>query len=94
MFFFQDGTRLKTDFVSWSSPANDGTFDIKIKVRYPPYNVNYVPAFWEQFKWGWIQYVAVLLPFLFVFKLAKIFIFENQLVPTVVIDPAHKIKIS
>jgi transmembrane protein 231 len=79
--------------VSWKNTIADG-FNVKAFVRYTPFNINFVPAFWEQFKWGWIQYVAVLLPFLFVFKLAKIFIFENQLVPTVVIDPAHKIKIS
>ena len=89
---FEDGSRLKTDYVSWSSPANDGTFDIKAKIRYTPYSVNYVPAFWEQFKWGWIQYIAILLPFIYVFMLIKVFIFENQIVPTIVINPDRKIK--
>jgi transmembrane protein 231 len=42
-------------------------------------------------KWGWIQYLAILLIFLYIFERVKIFVFRNQLVTTVVersTDPA------
>ena len=68
----------------WKPSSNVNSFSIKAVIRYAKQQVIFIPGFWEQFKWGWIQYVAALLPFLFVFKLIKIFIFENQLVPTIV----------
>lgn len=89
-FLILDGTRLSTNYIFWSRKTANG-FNININVHYPPFRVNYIPAFWEQFKWGWIQYIAVLIPFLFIFKIAKIFIFENQLVPTIVM-PVFKQK--
>jgi transmembrane protein 231 len=60
-------------------------------IRYPTQPVLFIPGFWQQIKWGWIQYLSILIPFLFVFKLIKIFIFENQLVPTIVIS-SQKLK--
>ncbi|XP_069114573.1 transmembrane protein 231-like [Argopecten irradians] len=47
----------------------------------------YTPGFWYMVKWGWVQYVSVLLLFLFVFDRIKIFIFQNQLVTTIVEKP-------
>jgi transmembrane protein 231 len=44
--------------------------------------VRYVPGFWQRFKWGWIQYTAVLVPFIFIFNRLKQFVFTNQLVRT------------
>ena len=35
-------------------------------------------------KWGWIQYVAILLIFLYIFERVKVFFFMNQLVTTIV----------
>lgn len=84
-WLFLDGTRLKTDYVFWNNRNTEG-FNINVKVRYAPYKIIYVPAFWEQFKSGWIQYIAVLIPFIYVFRLIKIFIFENQLVPVIVMS--------
>jgi transmembrane protein 231 len=85
------GTRLKTDYAFWTNRNTNG-FNINGRVRYAPYKIMYVPAFWEQFKWGWIQYIAVLIPFLYVFRLIKIFIFENQLVPVIVMASPNKVK--
>lgn len=79
------------DFVSWSNSLAEG-FKINAYVRYAPFKITYVPGFWEQFKWGWIQYISVLLPLMFVFKMIKIFIFENQLVPTIAMNLNQKIK--
>lgn len=43
----------------------------------------YLPGFWEIIKFAWIQYVSILLIFLWVFERIKRFVFQNQVVPTV-----------
>lgn len=92
MFVFKlDGTRLVPNYIFWNSKTSDG-FNLNINIHYAPFRINYIPAFWEQFKNGWIQYIAILIPFLFIFKITKIFIFENQLVPTIVMMPSIKTK--
>ncbi len=78
---------MQTDYTMWKPSSNVNTFSIKAIVRYSKQQITYIPGFWQQFKWGWIQYVAVLLPFLYVFRMIKIFIFENQLVQTIVTIP-------
>jgi transmembrane protein 231 len=83
--------RIQTDYITWSSQTNDG-FKINTNIRYDPVQIYYTPAFWEQFKWGWIQYISVLIPFIYIFYLIKIFIFNNNLVDTVVLDHNYKIK--
>ena len=35
-------------------------------------------------KWGWVQYVSILLIFLYIFERIKVFFFMNQLVTTIV----------
>jgi transmembrane protein 231 len=77
--------------VSWGN-ANANGFNIRARIDYPNFQINYVPGFWENFKWGWIQYLTILIPFLWIFTLAKIYIFENQLVPTIVVLPYEKVK--
>ena len=79
MHFFKDGTTLEKDQVSWSN-RNAYGFTINIQIKYPFFQISYIPWFWEQFKYGWIQYIAILIPFLYVFNIVKVFIFENQLV--------------
>lgn len=85
------GTRLKTDYVYWTNKNSDG-FNINAKIRYPSYRIIYVPAFWQQIKNGWIQYIAVLIPFIYIFRLVKIFVFENQLIPVIAIMSNNKVK--
>lgn len=84
IFIIKDGTKLDLDFSTWSTGTNINTFKVKALIKYTKQQVVYVPGFWQQLKWGWIQYIAILVPFVYVFKLIKIFIFENQLVPTIV----------
>ena len=86
------GTYLQTDYTMWKPSSNINSFSIRAIIRYSKQQINYIPGFWQQFKWGWIQYVAVLIPFLFVFKLIEIFISENQLVQTIVTVPNLKLK--
>ncbi|KAJ3597005.1 hypothetical protein NHX12_003405, partial [Muraenolepis orangiensis] len=42
----------------------------------------YRPGFWETIKWAWVQYVSVLLVFLWVFTRVQTFVFQNQVLPT------------
>ncbi|CAL8262651.1 unnamed protein product [Merluccius merluccius] len=42
----------------------------------------YRPGFWETIKCAWIQYVSVLLVFLWVFTRVQTFVFQNQVLPT------------
>lgn len=43
----------------------------------------YRPGFWQLIKMAWIQYLAILFIFLFLFDRVKRFVFENQVVTTV-----------
>lgn len=45
----------------------------------------YRPGFWETIKLAWIQYVSVLLIFLWVFSHVQTFVFQNQVLPTMVV---------
>lgn len=47
----------------------------------------YRPGFWETIKFAWIQYVSVLLIFLWVFQHIQTFIFQNQVLPTTTVPP-------
>lgn len=47
----------------------------------------YRPGFWEMIKFAWIQYVSVLLIFLWVFQHIQTFIFQNQVLPTSTVPP-------
>ncbi|CAF1633967.1 unnamed protein product [Adineta ricciae] len=54
--------------------------------------IHYQPGFWQAFKWGWIQYICTLLPFLFVFYRLTLFVFSNNLVRTSAPLPNHRHK--
>ncbi|KAF1397217.1 hypothetical protein FQV23_0007970, partial [Spheniscus humboldti] len=47
----------------------------------------YQPGFWEMIKFAWIQYVSILLIFLWVFGRIKMFVFQNQVLTTTPISP-------
>lgn len=58
-------------------------FELKAQIRYPLEVVTYRPGFWETIKFAWIQYVSVLLIFLWVFERIQRFVFQNQVLTTV-----------
>ncbi|XP_078524568.1 transmembrane protein 231 [Lissotriton helveticus] len=62
-------------------------FVINVIIRYPVETISYQPGFWEMIKFAWIQYVSVLLIFLWVFERVKIFVFQNQVLRTVPVQP-------
>uniref|UniRef100_A0A8D0GG25 Transmembrane protein 231 n=1 Tax=Sphenodon punctatus TaxID=8508 RepID=A0A8D0GG25_SPHPU len=64
--------------------AVDAPFVINAIIRYPVEVVLYPLA---MIKFAWIQYVSILLVFLWVFERIKIFVFENQVLTTIPVTP-------
>ncbi|XP_050569273.1 transmembrane protein 231 isoform X2 [Cygnus atratus] len=67
--------------------AADTPFIINATIRYPEEVILYQPGFWEIIKFAWIQYVSILLIFLWVFGWIKMFVFQNQVFTTTPISP-------
>ncbi|NWS72041.1 TM231 protein, partial [Crotophaga sulcirostris] len=65
-----------------SGRAPDTPFIVNATIRYPE-----EPGFWEVIKFAWIQYVSILLIFLWVFGRIKMFVFQNQVLTTTPIAP-------
>lgn len=63
--------------------AAEAPFVINAVIRYPVEVISYQPGFWEMVKFAWVQYVSILLIFLWVVKRIKIFVFQNQVVTTI-----------
>uniref|UniRef100_A0A8D2C364 Transmembrane protein 231 n=1 Tax=Sus scrofa TaxID=9823 RepID=A0A8D2C364_PIG len=63
--------------------AAEAPFVINAVIRYPVEVISYLPGFWEMIKFAWVQYVSILLIFLWVFERIKRFVFQNQVVTTV-----------
>ncbi|NXQ37031.1 TM231 protein, partial [Alaudala cheleensis] len=69
--------------------AADMPFIINATIHYPvevilyPLKTAQTPGFWEIIKFAWIQYVSILLIFLWVFGKIKTFLFQNQVLTTI-----------
>ncbi|KAM6937822.1 transmembrane protein 231 [Xenentodon cancila] len=63
--------------------AAGSPFELKAEIRYPTEVISYRPGFWETIKFAWVQYVSVLLIFLWVFERIQRFVFQNQVLATV-----------
>ncbi|XP_023253160.1 transmembrane protein 231 [Seriola lalandi dorsalis] len=63
--------------------AADSPFELNAEIHYPLEVISYRPGFWETIKFAWIQYVSVLLIFLWVFERIQRFVFQNQVLTTV-----------
>ena len=54
-----------------------------------PNQSSYRPGFWQLLKHAWIQYLAILFIFIFIFGHVKLFIYENRLVATIIKKKHH-----
>ncbi|KAJ4938118.1 hypothetical protein JOQ06_002744 [Pogonophryne albipinna] len=66
--------------------AAGSPFQINAEIRYPVEVIRYPllnASFWETIKFAWIQYVSVLLIFLWVFERIQRFVFQNQVLTAV-----------
>ena len=86
-------TTYQTDYVSTVPlPSSAAVFTVNVVVNVGRQTVRFIPGFWEEFKWGWIQYISVLIPFMFVFDRLNLFVFSNQMVRTLVPLSTHRHK--
>ncbi|XP_069757375.1 transmembrane protein 231 [Narcine bancroftii] len=67
--------------------AANAPFIIKAVIKYPVEVITYQPGFWEMIKIAWIQYISILLIFMWVFEKIKIFVFENHVLAAIMISP-------
>ena len=81
-------TTFETTYVQWNplvtASAGATSLTINVYVNYLPQMIRYVPNFWKEFRWAWINYVAGLVPFFYLMNKIKEFAFSNGLVRTVV----------
>ena len=74
-------TTYETQY-TWITPrtttADTNKLTVNIVVNNGRQAIRYVPGFWQNFKWGWIQYISVLLPFMMVFNRLKLFVFSKS----------------
>ncbi|XP_051548031.1 transmembrane protein 231 [Myxocyprinus asiaticus] len=81
-------THLSAVIPVWTvGRAANTPFQINALINYPEDTINYRPGFWETIKFAWIQYVSVLLIFLWLFQHIQTFIFQNQVLPTIPVPP-------
>ncbi|XP_068579348.1 transmembrane protein 231 [Cebidichthys violaceus] len=77
-------TVLSCPMPVWTAGRATGSpFQLNAEIRYPLEVISYRPGFWETIKFAWIQYVSVLLVFLWVFERVQRFVFQNQVLTTV-----------
>ncbi|XP_055078257.1 transmembrane protein 231 [Periophthalmus magnuspinnatus] len=87
-------TLLSTAMPVWKpGRAPTAPFMLRAEIHYSTETITYRPGFWETIKFAWIQYVSVLLVFLWVFQRIQTFVFEKQLLTTVPGEPAHHHKL-
>nr|XP_061802271.1 transmembrane protein 231-like [Nerophis lumbriciformis] len=71
----------------WTTGRATGSpFQLIAEIQYPVEVISYCPGFWETIKFAWIQYVSVLLIFLWIFDRIQTFVFQNQVLTTVPIN--------
>jgi len=87
-------TTYQSESIKWETGAitATNTLNINILINVDTQSIRFIPGFWQEFKWGWIQYVSVLLPFIIVFNRIKEFVFRKQFVRTLVEIPYHQYK--
>ena len=79
-------TIFYTEYIQWtpsSSTASSSLFTLKVVVNTGTQAIRYIPNFWKEFRWTWIQYITGLLPFYYVANKVKEFFFSNRLIRTI-----------
>ena len=74
-------TILKNMYPVWiTGRPSDKPFVVSATIFYPEHTILYKPGFWHIIKWAWMQYISILIIFIYIFRTIKSFIFRNQLV--------------
>lgn len=65
-------------------------FVIDLVISYPEQTILYRVGFWQLLKWGLVQYIAVFAIVSWLMYYIKLWFFQRQLVPTLVISPLKR----
>ena len=68
----------------WTTGVGSDHFTVSATLRYPEQSLSYRPGFWQVIKWGWVQYLSVLLVFIYAAGAVRNFVFSQQIVPTLI----------
>ena len=80
-------TRLENSYTTWSPGRGSSYFTLSSTIQYPTQTLTYTPGFWQVIKWGWVQYLSILIVFMYVATFVKNFVFSQQILPTLVNMP-------
>ncbi|XP_021003242.1 transmembrane protein 231 isoform X2 [Parasteatoda tepidariorum] len=69
------------------SKSKSESFKINILIKYPAETILYTVGFWQLLKWALVQYVAVFMIISYLINYIRKRVFQNQLLPSIVIDP-------
>jgi len=75
---------LENSYQHWIVGQGSQYFTISARLRYPEQTLTYTPGFWQVIKWGWVQYISILLVFMYLANGVKDFVFSKQVLPTLV----------
>lgn len=73
--------RLANAYTMWGAGAGGQKFTLEVNLNYPAQEVTYTPGLWQTLKWGWVQYLSVLVVFVYVFNGVKSYVFYQQILP-------------
>ena len=89
--FFPVSTILKNMYTLWTTGRpTDEPFIVSAIIHYPEETILYKPGFWQIMKCAWMQYVSVLVIFIWVLRTVKSYVFENQLITSIKCTPWKK----
>ena len=79
--------KLENSYQHWIVGQGSQYFTISARLHYPEQTLTYTPGFWQVIKWGWVQYLSILIVFMYVASGVKNFVFSQQILPTLVTIP-------
>ena len=78
--------RMTNEYIMWERGATSqgNPFKIHAHLNYPVQRITYYTGFWQMMKWAWVQYVSMLIVFIYFFRHVKAFVFSRQVLPSIV----------
>ena len=79
--------RMTNDYMTWERGANSqgNPFRIHLHLNYPVQSITYYTGFWQMIKWAWVQYMSILIVFIYFFRSVKQFVFSKQVLPSITV---------
>lgn len=76
-------TRLSNQYSTWTrcGLGHNNAFTLDIQIHYPEQAIMYTPGIWQVLKWAWVQYLAIAVIFMVVFRQFRSHVFTAQVFP-------------